>query len=46
MVVRCGIPNQGLTSDIYREEVERGLKKIKNGKATDPDSIPIEVLKF
>ena len=43
MVVGDGIPYQGLTSDISIEEVKRGLRKMKNGKATGQDNIPVEV---
>lgn len=30
---------------IRREDVKEGLKRIKNGKATGPDDIPVEVWK-
>ena len=45
MVVGDGIPNQGLTSDINREEVKRGLRKVKDGRVTNPDNIPVEIWK-
>ena len=43
VVVGDGIPNQGLTSDINREEVKRGLRKVKDGRVTNPDNIPVEI---
>ena len=38
-------PNEGLTSGITREEVVKAIRKMKNGKATGPDNIPVEVWK-
>ena len=43
MVVGDGSPYQGLISDISIEEIKRGLRKMKNGRATGPDNIPVEV---
>ncbi len=40
-----GVPNQAVTSSISREEVKKALKKMKKGKATGPDGIPVEVWK-
>ena len=40
-----GVPNEGITSGISRDEVKRALKKMKNGKACGPDEIPAEVWK-
>ena len=45
MVFGDGVPNQGLTPGISREEVEKALKKMKNKKATGPDNIPVEAWK-
>ena len=38
-------PNEGLTSGITREEVVKAVREMKNGKATGPDNIPVEVWK-
>ena len=40
-----GVPNEGLTPAINREEVEVALKGMKHGKAIGPDGIPVEVWK-
>ena len=40
-----GVPNEGLTPPITREEVEVALKGMKHGKAMGPDGIPVEVWK-
>ena len=40
-----GVPNEGLTPAINREEVEVALKGMKHGKAMGPDGIPVEVCK-
>ena len=32
-----GVPNEGITSGISREEVKEALKKMKSGKACRPD---------
>lgn len=40
-----GVPNEGLTPGIIREEVEVALKRMKTGKAMGPDGIPVEVWK-
>jgi hypothetical protein len=40
-----GTPNQGVTKEVTKVEVERALKKMKNNKATGPDEIPVEVWK-
>ena len=38
-----GVPNEGLTPAINRNEVEVALKGMKHGKAMGPDGIPVEV---
>ena len=40
-----GVPNEGLTPAINRKEVEVALKRLKHGKAMEPDGIPVEVWK-
>ena len=40
-----GEPNENLTPAISREEVVKALRKMKKGKATGPDNIPVEVWK-
>ncbi|XP_037780203.1 uncharacterized protein LOC119576613 [Penaeus monodon] len=40
-----GDANQGAVLEIARIEVQQALKKMKNGKATGPDGIPIEAWK-
>ncbi|KAI5726127.1 hypothetical protein M8J77_024147 [Diaphorina citri] len=40
-----GTPNEGMTAEISREEVVLAVKKMKNGKATGPDEIPVEAWK-
>lgn len=40
-----GEPNEQLVGEVTRQEVEGALKKMKNGKATGPDGIPVEVWK-
>ena len=40
-----GVPNDGLTPAINREEVEVALKGMKHGKAMGQDGIPVEVWK-
>ncbi|XP_037775543.1 uncharacterized protein LOC119572507 [Penaeus monodon] len=40
-----GDANQGAVLEISRIEVQQALKKMKNGKATGPDGIPIEAWK-
>ncbi|XP_063609077.1 uncharacterized protein LOC134783218 [Penaeus indicus] len=40
-----GDANQGAVLEISRIEVQQALKKMKNGKATRPDGIPIEAWK-
>ncbi|KAK4309954.1 hypothetical protein Pmani_018421 [Petrolisthes manimaculis] len=40
-----GEQNEQEVADITRLEVELALKKMKNGKATGPDEIPVEVWK-
>ncbi|KAI5746693.1 hypothetical protein M8J77_006372 [Diaphorina citri] len=39
------LPNQGVIRDVDKSEVWEALKAMKNGKATGPDNIPIEVWK-
>lgn len=39
------LPNQGITREIERTEVYEALRSMKNGKATGPDNIPVEVWK-
>ncbi|KAI5739350.1 hypothetical protein M8J77_018157 [Diaphorina citri] len=39
------LPKLGMTKEIERSEVYEGLKAMKNGKATGPDNIPVEVWK-
>ncbi|XP_037772651.1 uncharacterized protein LOC119568265 [Penaeus monodon] len=40
-----GDANQGAVLEISRIEVQQALKKMKNGKATGPDGVPIEAWK-
>ena len=40
-----GVPNEGLTPAINREEVQVVLKGMKHGKAMGPDGMPVEVWK-
>lgn len=40
-----GVENQGMVREVTREEVERAVKKMKNGKAVGVDEIPVEVWK-
>ena len=40
-----GVPNEGSTREINREEVEVALKEMKNGKAMGPDGISVEIWK-
>ena len=40
-----GAQNEGVTSMVRRDEVKKALKKMKNGKATGPDEIPVEMWK-
>lgn len=45
VILEDEIPNQGVTPEIGREEVNVAVKKMKNGKSTGPDSIPVGVWK-
>ena len=45
LVQEDGIPNEGLTSRVERNEVVRALAKMKNSKAVGPDGIPAEAWK-
>ena len=40
-----GVPNKGLTQGISRNEVNVAISRMKNGKATGMDGIPVEVWK-
>ena len=40
-----GMPNEGLTPAINREEIEVGLKGMKNGEVMGPDGMSVEVWK-
>ena len=40
-----GVPNEGLTQGISRNEVKVAISRMKNGKATGMDGIPVDVLK-
>ena len=40
-----GVPNEGLTQGISRNEVKVAISRMKNGKATGMDGIPVEVSK-
>ena len=40
-----GVPNEGLTQGISRNEVKVAISRMKNGKATGMDWIPVEVWK-
>ena len=40
-----GVPNEGLTQGISRVEVKVAISRMKNGKATGMDGIPVEVWK-
>ena len=47
MVTGDGSPNQGMTTEVTRTEVEKALRKMKNGKSPGPDgdpSVGMEVL--
>ena len=39
-----GVPNEGLTQGISRDEVKVAISRMKNGKATGMDGIPVECL--
>ena len=39
------MPNEGLTQGISRDEVKIAISRMKNGKATGMDGIPVEVWK-
>ena len=41
-----GVPNEGLTQGISRNEVKVAISRMKNGKATGMDGIPVEVWKW
>ena len=45
MVTGDGTPNQGMTTEVTRTEVEKALRKMKNGKSPGPDEIPVEAWK-
>ena len=38
-----GVPNEGLTQGISRNDVKVAISRMKNGKATGMDGIPVEV---
>ncbi len=40
-----GMPDEGLTPAINREEIEVGLKLMKNGEVMGPDGMSVEVWK-
>ncbi|XP_068245395.1 uncharacterized protein [Palaemon carinicauda] len=40
-----GNPNLGMVRDLDREEIKVALSQMKNGKATGPDEIPVEIFK-
>ena len=40
-----GVPNKGLTQEISGNEVKVAISRMKNGKATGMDGIPVEVWK-
>ena len=40
-----GVPNEGLTKGINRNEVKVAISRMKKGKATGMDGIPVEVWK-
>ena len=40
-----GEPNDQFAGEVTRQEVERALEKMKNGKSIGPDGIPVEVWK-
>ena len=40
-----GVPNEGLAQRISRNEVKVAISRMKNGKATGIDGIPVEVWK-
>ena len=39
------MPNEGLTQGISRDEVKLAISRMKNGKATGMDGIPVELWK-
>ena len=39
------MPNEGLTPEINREEIEVGLKGMKNGEVMGPDGMSVRVWK-
>ena len=45
MVTGDGTPNQGMTTEVTRTEVQKALRKMKNGKSPGPDEIPVEAWK-
>ena len=45
MVTGDGTPNQGMTTEVTGTEVEKALRKMKNGKSLGPDEIPVEAWK-
>ena len=45
IVTGNGTPNQGMTTEVTRAEVEKALRKMKNGKSPGPDEIPVEAWK-
>ena len=44
-VLGDGMPNEGLAPAINREEIEVGLKGMKNGEVMGPDGMSVEVWK-
>ena len=45
MVTGDGTPNQGITTEVTRTEVEKALRKMKNGKSPGMDEFPVEAWK-
>uniref|UniRef100_A0A8D8YAF2 Craniofacial development protein 2 n=3 Tax=Cacopsylla melanoneura TaxID=428564 RepID=A0A8D8YAF2_9HEMI len=44
-IFESGVENLGVVKEVSREEIEKALKKMKNGKAVGVDGIPVEVWK-
>ena len=40
-----GVPNEGLTQEISRNDVKLAISRMKNGKVTVMDGIPVDVLR-
>ena len=43
MIFEDGVQNLGVTQSISRREVKKQLKEMENGRAKEPDGIPVQV---